>query len=179
MSNASTTTPRDRDSSTVAVLSINDAGEILTLQRAAYLTEAAAHNDFNLPPLTQTLAELTDELGDPSVTALGIREGGRLVGAVRVRRSEDAVELGRLIVAPTDRVRASAPDSCFTPRRCIQGQARCGCSPASTAQPTFASTPATVTARPAGHRRAIINSSTSLSLFRNPASAGRPYLSEP
>ena len=49
MSNASTTTPRDRDSSTVAVLSINDAGEILTLQRAAYLTEAAAHNDFNLP----------------------------------------------------------------------------------------------------------------------------------
>lgn len=100
MSNASTTTPRDRDSSTVAVLSINDAGEILTLQRAAYLTEAAAHNDFNLPPLTQTLAELTDELGDPSVTALGIREGGRLVGAVRVRRSEDAVELGRLIVAP-------------------------------------------------------------------------------
>jgi ribosomal protein S18 acetylase RimI-like enzyme len=82
------------------VLGLNDAGEILTLQRAAYLTEAAAHNDFGLPPLTQTLAELADELADATVTALGIRDSGRLVGAVRVRRSGSVVELGRLIVAP-------------------------------------------------------------------------------
>jgi hypothetical protein len=30
-----------------------DAGEILTLQRAAYVTEAQAHGDLTLPPLTQ------------------------------------------------------------------------------------------------------------------------------
>ena len=35
-----------------------DAGEVLTLQRAAFVTEAQAHGDPALPPLTQTLAEL-------------------------------------------------------------------------------------------------------------------------
>ncbi|WP_010534169.1 GNAT family N-acetyltransferase [Brachybacterium squillarum] len=86
--------------STPVVLGLADAGEVLTLQRAAYLTEAAAHHDFSLPPLTQTLAELEEELTDSAVTALGIRVVGRLVGAVRVRRAASVVELGRLIVAP-------------------------------------------------------------------------------
>ena len=100
MSGTRTTTPGHRESLAVAVLGLNDAGEILTLQRAAFLTEAAAHNDFRIPPLTQTLAELEDELADPDVTALGVRDGGRLIGAVRLRRSENVAELGRLIVAP-------------------------------------------------------------------------------
>lgn len=34
-------------------LHAGDAGEVLTLQRAAYLTEAQAHDDLSLPPLTQ------------------------------------------------------------------------------------------------------------------------------
>jgi hypothetical protein len=32
----------------VDVLGVGDAGEILTLQRAAYITEAVAHHDFAL-----------------------------------------------------------------------------------------------------------------------------------
>ncbi len=92
--------PENTEPSAVVVLGPDDAGEVLTLQRAAYLTEAAAHNDFGLPPLTQTLTEVEDELTDPAVTALGIRDGSRLVGAVRLRRSGSVVELGRLIVAP-------------------------------------------------------------------------------
>lgn len=84
----------------IVELGCEDAGELLTLQRAAYLTEAAAHHDFGLPPLTQSLTELRDELADPSRTALGIRDRGRLIGAVRLRRTGAAVELGRLIVAP-------------------------------------------------------------------------------
>jgi hypothetical protein len=35
-----------------------DAGEVLTLQRAAYVTEARAHGDLNLPPLRQSLSQL-------------------------------------------------------------------------------------------------------------------------
>ncbi len=31
-------------------LGAEDAGEVLTLQRAAYVTEAQAHADLNLPP---------------------------------------------------------------------------------------------------------------------------------
>lgn len=85
---------------TIIELGLQDAGEILTLQRAAYITEAAAHQDFSLPPLTQTLAELQEELSDPAITALGIREHGRLIGAVRLRRRAEVIELGRLIVAP-------------------------------------------------------------------------------
>lgn len=84
----------------VSVLNEASAGEILTLQRAAYVTEAAAHNDFDLPPLTQTLDELRDELLSAAVTALGVREHRRLIGAVRLRHKGRSVELGRLTVAP-------------------------------------------------------------------------------
>lgn len=100
MSSTRTPAPDHAGSFAVVALGFDDAGEILTLQRAAYLTEAAAHDDFGLPPLTQTLAELADELADLAVTALGIRDGGRLIGAVRLRHSRSLVELRRLIVAP-------------------------------------------------------------------------------
>ena len=84
----------------VSRLTVADAGEILTLQRAAYITEAAAHHDFELPPLTQTLADLEEELAHPDVVALGIRDNGRLLAAVRVCRAGSVVELGRLTVVP-------------------------------------------------------------------------------
>lgn len=77
-----------------------DAGEVLTLQRAAFVGEAQAHDDPWLPPLTQTLAELVGELADERVLALGLRAGSRLVGAVRVRVDGPEAHLGRLAVAP-------------------------------------------------------------------------------
>jgi GNAT superfamily N-acetyltransferase len=81
-------------------LSESDAGEVLTLQRAAYVTEAQAHADFTMPPLVQSLDELAAELADPRVLALGVRENGRLVASVRVRIDHETGELGRLVVAP-------------------------------------------------------------------------------
>lgn len=84
----------------VSVLGLQDAGEILTLQRAAYIEQAVAHNDFRLPPLVQTLDELRVELADPDVVALGIRENGRLLGAVRLHRLGTDAEVGRLMVVP-------------------------------------------------------------------------------
>jgi len=66
-------------------LTTADAGQLLTLQRAAYVTEAQAHRDLELPPLTETLDELITELVQPAVTALGIRDDtGRLIAAVRL-----------------------------------------------------------------------------------------------
>ena len=47
----------------IIVLGVDDAGELLTLQRAAYVTEAQTHDDPGLPPLRQTLEELRSELG--------------------------------------------------------------------------------------------------------------------
>lgn len=82
------------------VLSTADAGEILTLQRAAYLREAQLHDDLALPPLTETLDELVRVLARPDVLARGIRDHGRLIAAVRLVVHDDQAELGRLIVAP-------------------------------------------------------------------------------
>lgn len=82
-------------------LGVEDAGEILTLQRAAYVPEAQAHADLAMPPLTQTLDQLRAELAGPLTTAWGIREHGRLVASVRVRLTDpDTAEIGRLVVAP-------------------------------------------------------------------------------
>ncbi len=67
-----------------------DAGEVLALQRAAYVTEARAPADLHLPPLRQSLPEVAAELVDPEVLALGWRNpSGRLVAAVRARFTAD------------------------------------------------------------------------------------------
>lgn len=77
-----------------------DAGEILTLQRAAYVTEARAHRTFDLPPLVETLSETREALGDPLCLAWGYREEARLVASVRIRVVGNVGEVGRLVVAP-------------------------------------------------------------------------------
>src|SRR4051812_48190268 len=84
----------------LARLTVEDAGELLTLQRAAFVTEAQTHRDPFLPPLTESLADLRAELADPAVVALGLRDGARLVGSVRVRVEADGAELRRLAIAP-------------------------------------------------------------------------------
>lgn len=78
-------------------LAPTDAGEILTLQRAAYVSEAQLYGDVFLPALTQTLQELREELQHP---ALGVRVAGRLIGAVRWTVDAGVAHIGRLTVAP-------------------------------------------------------------------------------
>jgi GNAT superfamily N-acetyltransferase len=75
-----------------------DAGEILTLQLAAYVAEAQLYDDPHLPGLTQTLDELTAELAEGP--ALKATAGHRIVGAVRGRLDGAVLRIGRLAVAP-------------------------------------------------------------------------------
>jgi len=75
-----------------------DAGEVLTLQRAAYVTEAQLYRDAFLPALTQTLEELVDEI--ESGGGLVLRKNGRIIGAVRTRVVGGLLHIGRLVVAP-------------------------------------------------------------------------------
>ncbi|MFY1691019.1 GNAT family N-acetyltransferase [Plantactinospora sp. WMMB782] len=86
---------------------VADAGEILTVQRAAYLSEAQRYSDPWLPPLSETLAQLRGVLAQPPEdgVVLVARLGTRLVGAVRVRFEHGAGQIGtgqvgRLAVAP-------------------------------------------------------------------------------
>jgi ribosomal protein S18 acetylase RimI-like enzyme len=82
-------------------LTVTDAGEILTLQRAAYVTEAQLHDDLQMPALTQSLADLEAELAEPANAAFGVREEGRLIACLRVSRVDDSTaEVHRIAVAP-------------------------------------------------------------------------------
>jgi RimJ/RimL family protein N-acetyltransferase len=75
-----------------------DAAEILELQKLAYQREAALYNDSNIPPLTQTLDQITKEFGEK--TFFKISESGRLIGSVRVFIHDGTCDVGRLIVHP-------------------------------------------------------------------------------
>lgn len=79
-------------------ISPEDAGEVLTLQRAAFVQEALIYRDVDMPVFTQTLEEVAYELRDN----LGqvARRAGRMVGAVRARIDGDVLLVGRLAIAP-------------------------------------------------------------------------------
>jgi tRNA (guanine37-N1)-methyltransferase len=77
----------------------DDAGELWTLQLAAYVSEGQVNSSLSIPLLTQTLDELRDSLS--TGTVLVARRGHRLVGSVRGELQDDNVwYIGRLMVAP-------------------------------------------------------------------------------
>ena len=78
----------------------DDAGELLTLRRAAFVTEAQQYGDPHIPPLTQTVEELVEDLQRPDVVTLGGWDGHRLVGSIRVLIEDKKATLGRFAVAP-------------------------------------------------------------------------------
>lgn len=85
----------------LVVLGTEDAGELLTLQRAAWLTEAIEGATLAIPPLHESLADVAAQLADASVPVLGVRERGRLVATVRVSRLGPGVAfVARLATAP-------------------------------------------------------------------------------
>lgn len=87
------------DRVTIVPAGVADAGELLTVQRAAYLAEAQRYADPFLPPLTETLDEVRTVLAGPTVV-LAARLGARLVGSVRARIDGGTAHVGRLSVAP-------------------------------------------------------------------------------
>lgn len=79
-------------------ITADDAGEVLTLQRAAFVSEAQIYGDPHMPPLVQTLHELEAELRDADGWVA--RVDGRLVGAIRTREQGGLLLIGRIAVAP-------------------------------------------------------------------------------
>ncbi|MFI1990381.1 GNAT family N-acetyltransferase [Actinoplanes sp. NPDC020271] len=86
------------DEIVIAPVTPADAGEIHTLQLAAYVAEAQLYDDPHLPALTQPLDDLAAELADS--LALKATLGHRIVGAVRGRPDGTVLRIGRLVVAP-------------------------------------------------------------------------------
>lgn len=77
---------------------VADAGEILTVQRAAYVTEAQLHGDPFLPPLVESLEQIRGSITESLVLKASI--GPRIAGAVRGRFRDRMCLVGRLIVVP-------------------------------------------------------------------------------
>ncbi|GGT29993.1 GNAT family N-acetyltransferase [Nonomuraea spiralis] len=76
----------------------SDAGEILTLQRAAYVSEAQLYGDPFIPPLVESLEQMRKAV--EAAVVLKAVEAGRIVGAVRGQVAGTTCLVGRLVVAP-------------------------------------------------------------------------------
>lgn len=76
------------------------AGELLTVRRAAFVSEAQLYNDPHIPALTQTFGELVEDLESPTVVTLGAWLDTRLVGSIRVGIEDGKATIGRLAVVP-------------------------------------------------------------------------------
>ena len=83
----------------VGPASIVDAGELFTVQRAAYVSEAKLYS-AHIPPLRETLDELRSDIEDPAVLVFAAWLDSRLVGSVRGRPEGDRMEIARFSVAP-------------------------------------------------------------------------------
>jgi hypothetical protein len=60
---------------------VKDAAEILALQKLAYQSEAAIYDDYTIPPLRQTVEEMSADLQNQVVLKTVVE--GRIVGSVR------------------------------------------------------------------------------------------------
>jgi ribosomal protein S18 acetylase RimI-like enzyme len=77
---------------------ISEAEEILALQKLAYKSEAEIYNDFNIPPLVQTLEGIKKDFGGQFFFKTTIN--GKIVGSVRAYQKNETCYIGRLIVHP-------------------------------------------------------------------------------
>lgn len=86
------------DDLTVRPIRPDDAGEVMTLQRAAFVQEALIYGTPEMPPLTQTLEEVESELHE-NIGCVAL-DGPRMVGAVRARLDGPLLLVGRIAIAP-------------------------------------------------------------------------------
>ena len=77
------------------------AASLLALQKLCFHEEAELNQEFDIPPLTQTLASLREDF--QTHTVLAAWQGTWLVGSVRGRREGPVCQIGRLIVHPNFR----------------------------------------------------------------------------
>ncbi|GAA2930138.1 GNAT family N-acetyltransferase [Microbacterium luteolum] len=89
---------QERSQIEISSIQDSDAGEVLTVQRAAFVSEAAIYGSVDMPPLTQTLSELEAELRTES--GFVARIDGRLVGAIRFVERDGLLLIGRIAIAP-------------------------------------------------------------------------------
>jgi GNAT superfamily N-acetyltransferase len=84
----------------------DDAGEALTVQRAAFLAEAQLYATTDIPPLLESLDEVRQEI--ETTYSLGAFRASRLVGAIRLTVDGPVGWISRVAVAPDEQGRGIA-----------------------------------------------------------------------
>jgi GNAT superfamily N-acetyltransferase len=82
---------------------VADAVEILNLQKLAYQSEAELYNNFDIPPLKQTVEEIKDQFNN-HVFLKAVSEG-IIIGTVRAYEENGTCYIGRLAVHPDNQNR--------------------------------------------------------------------------
>jgi len=77
---------------------IDDAEEILRIQRLAYQIEAKRYNNYDIVPLKQTLEEIENQFEDHII--LKVVLDGKVIGTVRAYEKDGTCYVGRLAVHP-------------------------------------------------------------------------------
>ena len=76
-----------------------DLPRILSLQKLAYVSEAKLHDDYSIPPLTQTLEDVEADFATSIILKL-TGENGEIIGSVRAREENGRAYVGKLMVHP-------------------------------------------------------------------------------
>ena len=96
---------------------LKDLHDILELQYLAYQSEAELFGNKDIPPLKQTIEELTGEFNNGVI--LKMVESGKIIGSVRASEMNGTVRIGKLMVHPDFRRRGygskliKAIEECF------------------------------------------------------------------
>jgi len=77
---------------------VADAAEILSLQKLAYQSEAERYNNYDIPPLKQTIDEIKDQFRN-HIFLKAISES-IIIGTVRAYEENGTCYIGRLAVHP-------------------------------------------------------------------------------
>lgn len=81
--------------------SVNDAGEILCLQKAAFMSEAELYGNYNIEPLKQTIEEIKKQF--ESYVFLKAVSEENIIGTVRAFEKGGTCYIGKLAVSPLHR----------------------------------------------------------------------------
>jgi ribosomal protein S18 acetylase RimI-like enzyme len=105
----------------ISQASVEDAQEILDLQKTAYRSEAELYNNYDISPLKQTIGEIKDQI--KTQVFLKAVLDGKIVGTVRAYEKDGTCYIGKLAVDPGMQNRGIGTklmkkvESCFTPDR--------------------------------------------------------------
>jgi ribosomal protein S18 acetylase RimI-like enzyme len=100
---------------------VDDAEEILMIQKRAYQSEAELYCNYDIPPLKQTIEELSAQFKDHVILKAVL--DNRIIGTVRAYEENGTCYIGRLAVCPEFQNQGAgtalmrAVEGCFSPQR--------------------------------------------------------------